>query len=236
MGCGIQALPMKLIRRRLGGLDILEKPGDPQRGTIVLLHGFGADANDLAPLCNTYEGPTWIFPQGPLEIPFSPDDHGRAWFPVNIALLTRAVQERRWDEIFKAFPPQLNEARDCVDALLDALNIPRSQIVLGGFSQGAVLAVETALHSPLRCGGLVIFSGTLINEINWRQLAPLHRETPFFQSHGTHDPLLPLPNAQALSLLLQEGGLKGELYTFKGGHDIPSIILKQLSSFLHNLI
>lgn len=223
-----------LIQRRVGGLDILEKPGDPHRGTIVLLHGFGADASDLAPLCNAYEGPTWIFPQGPLEIPFSPGYTGRAWFPVNIELLTRAIQEGRFDDVFKAFPPELNGARDCVDALLDDLNIPRSQIILGGFSQGAILAVETALHSPLRCGGLVIFSGTLINETSWRRLAPIHGGTPFFQSHGTHDPLLPLPNAQVLTQLLQDGGLKGELHTFNGGHDIPSVILKQLTSFLHN--
>lgn len=227
-------MKQKLIQRRLGGIDILEKPGDPQQGTIVLLHGFGADAYDLAPLCNTYDGPTWIFPQGPLEIPFSPTHTGRAWFPVDIELLTRAIQERRLNDVFKAFPPELNGARDSVDALLDDLNIPRSQIILGGFSQGAILAVETALHSPLRCGGLVIFSGTLINEASWRRLAPIHGGTPFFQSHGTHDPLLPLPNAQALTHLLQEGGLKGELHTFNGGHDIPSLILKQLTSFLHN--
>ncbi len=229
-------MKQKLVQRRVGGLDILEKPGDPNRGTIVLLHGFGADAYDLAPLCEAHEGPTWIFPQGPLEISFSPGHTGRAWFPVNIALLTRAVQERRLDDIFKAFPPKLNEARDRVDALLDDLNIPRSRIILGGFSQGAILAVETALHSPLRCGGLVIFSGTLINETNWRRLAPIHAGTPFFQSHGSHDPLLPLPNAQALTQLLQEGGLTGELHTFNGGHDIPSVILKQLTSFLHNHI
>lgn len=225
-----------LRSRQVGGIDILEKPGNPDQGTIILLHGFGADAYDLASLADAYEGPTWIFPQGPLEITFSAGLTGRAWFPVNIELLSRTVQEKRFDDVFKAFPPELNGARDCVEALLANLDVPRSQVVLGGFSQGAILAVETLLHSPLKCGGLVIFSGALINESAWRRSAPLHGATPFFQSHGTHDPLLPLPNAQALTNLLQESGLRGQLHTFAGGHDIPPSIIRQLSTFLQHLM
>ena len=229
-------MKQKLIQRRVGTLEVLEKAGDPHQGTIILLHGFGADAYDLAPLSQAYEGPTWLFPQGPLEIPFESGYTGRAWFPVKIELLTRAIEERRFEDVYKAFPSDLNTARDVVDALIADLNIPRSQIVLGGFSQGAVLAVDATLHSPQRCGGLVIFSGTLINEPLWKRLATQHGATPFFQSHGTHDPLLPLPHAQALARLLQESGLRGELHTFTGGHDIPPATIKQFATFLHHLM
>jgi phospholipase/carboxylesterase len=225
----------EIVKRRVGGLEILERKGDPSRGTIIFLHGFGADAFDLEPLSQCYEGPTWIFPQGPLEIPFSSHYSGRAWFPIDMLLLNRAIAENRLEDIFQAFPPNINAARDCIENLLADLNIPMDQIILGGFSQGAILAIETVLSSPLKWGGLVIFSGTLIHETSWKRLAPQHANTPFFQSHGTHDPLLPLPFAQALERLLQECGLKGKLHTFQGGHDIPHIIVKQLSTFLHQI-
>lgn len=221
--------------REVGDLQIVELPGDPNKGTIVLLHGFGADAFDLFPLSGVYKGPTWIFPQGPLQIQFAPGYTGRAWFPVNIELLTHAIREQRFDEIAQAFPPELNSAQATIENLLNELNIPRSKLILGGFSQGAVLAIETVLKSIERCGGLLIFSGTLINELSWKTLAPLHAKTPFFQSHGSNDPLLPLKKAQDLEKLLIDSGFKGKLHSFNGGHEIPHAILLQLSAFLKHI-
>lgn len=223
-------------QRRIGELDIVEVPGDPDKGVILLLHGYGADALDLFPLNELYKGPTWIFPQGPLEIAFAPGFSGRAWFPVDIELLNHLTRENRFDEIAKAFPAELDHASALVEDLLIRLNIPRSKVILGGFSQGAILAVETALRSTLHCGGLLIFSGTLINETNWRRLAHLQAPTPFFQSHGSHDSLLPIKKAKDLTDLLIEGGLKGTLHAFPGGHDIPGSILFQVSPFLKHLL
>lgn len=223
-------------QKRIGDLDVIEVPGDPHKGTILLLHGYGADALDLLPLNEIYKGPTWIFPQAPLEISFAPGFSGRAWFPVDLELLTLATREGRLEEISKAFPSELDQASSLVEDLLIRLNISRSKVILGGFSQGAILAVETALRSPFRCGGLLIFSGTLINEQSWKRLAHLQASTPFFQSHGSHDSLLPIIKAKELTDLLIEGGLKGTLHAFPGGHEIPHSILLQLGPFLKGLL
>lgn len=225
----------KFQQRRVGNLDIVELPGDPAKGTIVLLHGFGADAYDLASLSGVYKGPTWIFPQGPLPVPIAPGYIGNAWFPVNIELLAQAIREKRYDEISEAFPAELGYARTLLEDFLIELNIPRSHLILGGFSQGAVLAVEIALHSMQKCAALLIFSGTLINHVNWKKLAPLHAHTHFFQSHGSQDPLLPLEKAVELERLLLNGGLTGKLHSFQGGHEIPHSVLLELSTFLSKL-
>ncbi len=218
--------------RKVGELDIVELLGDPDKGTIVLLHGFGADAFDLFPLSSLYKGPTWIFPQAPLEIQIAPGYFGRAWFPIDIEKLNLAIREKRFDEVSGAFPSELDHARACLEDLLIRLDIPRSKLLLGGFSQGAILAIETALTAPHRSAALLILSGTLINESNWRKLTPLHAKTPFFQSHGSHDPLLPIEKAIELEKVLLDGGLEGKLHRFNGGHEIPQATLLQLASFL----
>lgn len=218
----------KVQKREVAGLEVMEIAGDPGGATILLLHGFGANASDLISLNQVYLGhprATWLFPNGPLEIPIAPGYSGRAWFPIDFESLRR-------DGIEKAFPYQLDEARLRIERLITDLSIPRSKLIIGGFSQGAVLAVETALHGADRVAGLLIFSGTLVCEPSWRKLAHLHAKTPFFQSHGTEDSLLPIKRAEDLALLLQEGGLEGKLASFSGGHEIPHHILQQLSAFL----
>lgn len=226
-------------KRIIAGLDVLELPGDPDGATIVLFHGFGANAMDLVPLSGVFRQkprPTWLFPNGPLEILFAPGFSGRAWFPVDIEALQSALQINDFEAVAHAFPEELTQTRERVERLVGELYIPRSKLILGGFSQGAVLAVETALHGMERVAALLIFSGTLICEPIWRRLSHLHPKTPFFQSHGTDDPLLPLKKAQELETLLLEGGLEGKLHIFKGGHEIPQSILIQLSAFLNNLL
>jgi len=225
----------KFQQRKIGELEVVELPGDPSIGAIVLLHGYGADAFDLSPLNEVYKGPTWIFPQAPLQIQFSAGYTGQAWFPIKMELLMRALREDRLDEIPDAFPPEIEQACSWVEEMLDRLDIPRSKVILGGFSQGAVLALETAFKSIKPCGGLLIFSGTLIHEKNWRELAPLHANTPFFQSHGSTDALLPIKKAEELEKLLINSGLKGTLHKFHGGHEIPRSIHLKLAAFLEQL-
>lgn len=228
-------IPPKVIKRVVLGIEVLEVRGDPHGAHIVLFHGFGADANDLLPLSGVFTGhprPTWHFPQAPLEVPIGRSGQGRAWFPIDFDIIERALHQGEPPEISLAFPPDLPEIRQLGQKLILELNIPHHKLFLGGFSQGAVLATDLLLHSPHKLGGLLIFSGTLFLKEKWQTLAPLHGGTPFFQSHGINDPLLPLKGAEELSSLLQNAGLKGSLLTFPGGHEIPSPILLKLNAFL----
>lgn len=222
--------------RKVGDSEIIEIINDPQKKTVILLHGFGADASDLASLSHCCSDFNWIFPSGPLLVPFGPQYVGRAWFPVNIPLLSQAMRENRLDEIAQAFPPDLNEARELIEKLILDLEIPRSDLILGGFSQGAILAVETALKGSASLQALLIFSGTLLHEINWQTLALHHTPTLYFQSHGLYDPLLPFKRAELLAELLKNSGLKGEFHRFSGGHEIPSSILQRFTHFLESLL
>jgi len=230
---------VNLIERNIAGLDVIEIAGDPGGPYVILFHGFGASAQDLVPLSQVYEEhprPTWIFPNGPIAVQISPDYTGRAWFPIDIKGLQQAIQISDFDQVIQTFPPKLSDCRKLGESLIETLSIPRSKILLGGFSQGAVLATDLTLFASQSIAALLIFSGTVVSEADIKRLAPLHTGTPFFQSHGFEDPLLPMKKAQDLERLLQEGGLIGKLLSFHGGHEIPQSVLVSLHFFLKEVI
>lgn len=203
---------------------------------VVMLHGYGADMNDLAPL-RDYLDPQglwhWYFPNGPVRVPFGGMWEGRAWFPIDMAELERAMQENRHRHFADKRPPEFVASLDVIAAELVELRQRHPSIVLGGFSQGAMMAS----HLAARVGAtaLVILSGTLIDRAGL-EASPPTAAVPFFQSHGDSDPLLSLAQAKDLYQVLEQKGWSGLWAPFRGGHEIPAPILKTLSHFLMQVL
>ncbi len=221
--------------RQLGGLETLVVPGDPGAPVLVLLHGYGADAWDLAPLAQALplpQRPTWLVPNAPLEVPIGPHMTGRAWFPIDMVALELAMISGRGADLSGSRPPALESSRQQVAAMLREFGADPARVVIGGFSQGAMVATDWTLHSPVAPCGLVILSGTLIDRDGWARLAASKPQFPYFQSHGRHDPLLPVAGARALHTLLQQASWQGELMEFNGQHEIPMAVLSALQPWL----
>lgn len=220
------------------GIEFIEIQGDAGAPVIMLLHGFGADCQDLTSLSSVYKGklrPTWIFPNGPQKAQMGLFSMGRSWFQIDIPLLQKAFKEKDYEAVQNAFPQELSEIRKRLEGFLVELNIAPRNLIVGGFSQGAVLATELALHAFERPMALLIFSGTLVNKESWAHLAAQKGLLPFFQSHGENDPLLPFELALQVEQLFLDAGLKGKLHRFHGGHEIPHSCLLQLDTFLKNI-
>lgn len=223
------------IRRQAGDLEILEVKGKPGRPTIVLFHGYGADAYDLLPLHRVFpaaEGANWVFPQAPLHVDIGFGMTGRAWFPIDVAALEAHLQAGTHRDMSGLVPDGFAQARTAVQSMLAALGVASEQLILGGFSQGSMLATDLVLRAEKSVRGLIILSGTLLNEAEWRSLAPKRAGLPFFQSHGTADPLLAYHAAERLNALLNEAGLLGKLVSFNGGHEIPQEVVFLLNGYL----
>jgi phospholipase/carboxylesterase len=109
---------------------------------------------------------------------------------------------------------------------------PGARLVLGGFSQGAMLACDVGLRLEPAPAALVLFSGSLINAPEWRQLAPRRRGLPVFQSHGREDPILPYGDAERARELLEEAGLEVEFLPFPGGHGIHPLALARAAALV----
>jgi phospholipase/carboxylesterase len=104
--------------------------------------------------------------------------------------------------------------------------------VLGGFSQGAMLALDVALRTKRRPSGLVLLSGTYIAEREWQPLMAARKGTSVFQSHGESDPILPFAIAEKLRDALGDAGLDVEFHRFGGGHAIPPAVMSSLRTWL----
>lgn len=226
---------MKVLTTHLGELTVRlvePRPGSAPAALAVICHGYGAPGTDLVGLAEELvmlrpelAAVRFLFPEGPLVPRDLGPWGGRAWWPIDIAAIERALSRGEPRVLAGGEPDGMGAARKALlvvleRALADA-RLPWSRLVLGGFSQGAMLAVDTALRADEAVGGVVAFSPTLVAEETWRRLAARRRGLRVFVSHGRQDPLLPFAASQALVALLEENGIAAEFLPFDGPHTIP---------------
>lgn len=223
---------------QLGDLEAIRVPGKKDGLTVILFHGYGANAYDLAGLSSYIlpdQGIQWIFPNGPIPIPVMPGYEGRAWFPIAIDSLQKAMISGDPAPLASVDPPGLEEAREKALNLIRSLDVPWSKVVIGGFSQGAMLSTDIMLREKENPAGLLVLSGTLLKQDIWSELAQTKKGFPFFQSHGIQDPVLPYSAAQKLNEMFLSSGMEGELVSFLGGHEIPLPAVQKMNEYLSRL-
>ena len=223
-------------RVRVADLDLVLGGGPDREGggdgpMLLLMHGFGAPGEDLVPLARQLavdKSVRFAFPAAPLLLDPSvpPEASGRAWWLLDMAELQRATMQRDFTLLTTRIPDGLSEARGQVLALLDALErdhaVSRDKLVLGGFSQGAMLATDVSLRAERPPAALAILSGSLIAAQEWLPLMKARAGLPVLQSHGRADPVLSFEIAELLRQELTNAGLSVEFVTFNGGHGIPN--------------
>ncbi|GBF52014.1 esterase [Leptospira ryugenii] len=222
----------------LGPLEVIRVQGDPDAPTIVIFHGYGASAYDLYPIhevLTTEQNFNWVFANGHLKVPIMPGYNGRAWFPIDMAALEEAMRTKNFRNFADRDPEGMSVARDAALLMLHTLGVPFDQIILGGFSQGAMLATDLSLRSETSPKGLMVLSGALVNESLWKTLAPKKQNLRFLQSHGEYDQVLGYASAKQLERLFRESGLLGEFVGFPGGHEIPQVVIQAMSRYLNSL-
>jgi phospholipase/carboxylesterase len=234
-------------KERVAGLTVRMGGGiDGQAGgagpAVVLLHGFGAPGDDLAQLGESMAGPPgtrWFFPAAPLTIPNGVGE-SLGWWMLDLERRQRDSSSGRARAIAQEIPTGLREARERVIALLHELTgryrLEPEHAILGGFSQGAMLACDVVLRTTAPWAGLVLLSGALLAQEEWQPLMPKRRDLDVFMSHGHHDPILPAVGAEQLRCLLVGAGLRVEWHDFAGGHEIPECVLDRLGAFLHRAL
>jgi len=212
--------------------------------TVVLMHGYGAPGDDLVGLGGVVAAPpgtTFLFPEAPSGLSgtaalMTLTDEGRAWWQIDIGRYQRAAMLGTVEKLVEDVPEGLSEARASVIAMLDVYeretSTPSERIVLGGFSQGSMLALDVALHTERPFAGLAIMSGTLLASKEWLPRMASRKDLPVFQSHGTHDPILPFPVAERLRHELENAGMRVSFTSFDDGHGIPPEVMRDLGTWL----
>jgi thioredoxin len=167
---------------------------------LLLAHGFGADERDLGGLL-PYLDPdgrfVTVLPRGPVALPGMP---GFAWYDFG----------RPEGEVAAAFVSGVDQLDDLLDEAAAEHDLPRSEAIVGGFSQGAGLALALALRSSERPHPLGVLA--MSPALPHRSLDEIHPDwdagakIPVLLQHGTHDPLVPVARTRDLAATLEEHG------------------------------
>ena len=224
-----------LRTRMTGGTD---GKGGGRGPLVLLLHGFGAPGDDLVPLAdalNVPAGMRFVFPEGPLSLSFGPGD-ARAWWLIDMARIAQDRAAGRVRDLSQDIPKGLAPVRETMLAFLKEIeqkfDADPKKTVLGGFSQGAMLSCDLILHTDRPYAGLVQLSGNILAQPIWGPLLPKRKGLPVFQSHGVQDEILPYVGAERLRDTLAHAGLSVEWHNFRGGHEIPRMVLQRLGLFI----
>lgn len=176
---------------------------------LVLLHGWGADADDLLELGE-------LLTEGDTEVVAlrAPEPHpmgtGRQWYD---------LQPIDWTK--------LPAARAQLETRLLALgeSLPLERTTLLGFSQGAAMALDVGSGLPI--AGLIACSG--YPHPDWQPRVPLTR---VLLTHGTDDPVVPYEASEEIARRLTEASGDVQLRGFSGGHTIDPGLFAVLKEFL----
>ncbi len=145
---------------------------------VVLIHGYGADGEDLLSLGKTWSSilPHTLFvaPHGPVVCEMNPS--GNQWFSLKDWNPARILKE------LQTLTPSFNSY---LDGLLKTHGLPPEKLALVGFSQGAILALHIALHRP-KCAGVVAYSGAFVDDPTELKVA----NPPILLIHGMEDQVL----------------------------------------------
>lgn len=181
--------------------------GAPLEGAgkvVILLHGRGASAQDIVRL-----GVGLVEGGNPDEVAFlAPQATNHTWYPVS----GYVPQDQ--------LAPWLESALTVIDELIDsatAAGVSAEKIVVGGFSQGAMLSLEYASRGRRTFGGVIAFSGSLIGPTD-QPHAPLAdvSHLKMFIGCGTNDSWIPNDAAATSARLFQEAGAEVDLRIYEG--------------------
>jgi phospholipase/carboxylesterase len=181
------------MSKLLSHIELVTGP-DP-KGTVIWMHGLGADGWDFVPLVKELDLPEdlplrFIFPHAPIRsVTINNGYEMRAWYDIAMQELQRMPDERG-----------IRESQKQIEALLAReyeRGVASDKIVLAGFSQGGAIALQAGLrHSKPLAGILALSTYLTLGESLPAEASAANKSIPIFMAHGTQDPIVPLQLAE----------------------------------------
>ncbi|MBI1820217.1 MAG: alpha/beta hydrolase [Nitrospirae bacterium] len=198
--------------------EINPQKGKPL-GCVIGLHGLGANGKDLMPLAEQLNLPQtkFIFPNGPFPVEYSYE--GRAWYQ-----LPR--------ENGRGIPVSRKKLIELVQQI-ESSGIPAREIMIAGFSQGAVMSLDAGLRYPNKLCGLMALSGYLhAPERLSEEKSSENKGLPVLVCHGVEDDVLPVQGSREAALVLEKEGYSVAYHEFPIGHQIVPEELRIIRQFI----
>ncbi|NOT59835.1 MAG: alpha/beta fold hydrolase [Acidobacteria bacterium] len=190
---------------------------------LILLHGYGANEDDLFSLAPFVDERFFIVcVRAPIRIGMG----SYAWFrlgftPEGILIDPNEVEAAR------------QTLRQFVDEAVTAYHADPKAVFLLGFSQGAMMSLDLALREPSLIAGVAALSGRIMPTSSER-FAPADEliGLPIFMAHGTSDPVLPIGNGRSARDQLRELPISLTYREYEMGHEICEQELRDLTEWL----
>ena len=208
-------------------LEAIEMDAPDALGTVIWLHGLGADGHDfepIAPMLDLASKVRFVFPHAPMrKVTINAGAEMRAWYDIDPRAPLAGTEDIR-------------RSAEQIDELVQAeeeRGIARNRIVLAGFSQGGVIALHLALRSQERFAGVMALSTYLHDhERIGEEVSFASIDTPILMAHGQMDPMIPMARAITSRDALTALGYNVEWREYGMGHQVSPQEIADIGAWL----
>ncbi len=212
--------------------------GKKPDGTVIWLHGLGADGHDFEPIVpelrlDEHADIRFVFPHAPVR-------------PVTI---NGGIPMRAWYDVMsldRAGPQDEAGIRDSAAMLVQLIEcehergVDYDHIVLAGFSQGGAIAMHTAMRFPESLAGLMALSTwmpleSMIDEEVMQTSKAQPRDLPVLMAHGSFDPMLPISAGQHARDIMRKAGFAVQWHDYPMAHAVCAEEIVEISKWLANI-
>ena len=208
--------------------------GDDPAGTVIWMHGLGADGWDFLPIVR--------------ELPVAPELHLRFIFPhapERPVTLNNGYVMRAWYDIAMTDIARLPDEQGIRESQAEVVRliarerergVPAERVVLAGFSQGGAMALQVGLRHAERLAGIVALSSYLLLEDSLdKEAAGANKLTPILMVHGTQDPVIPVQLAERSRAALESRGYRVQWQAYPMPHSVCAEEVAVIADFLNGL-
>ncbi len=211
--------------------SIVSSPTGPVKKCVIWLHGLGADGNDFAPIVNELGiqnelGIRFIFPHA-AAIPVSINGGMSmpAWYDISEMDLMKRADSKGIASSTAIITAMINEQ---IKSGLKA-----SDIVIAGFSQGGVIAINTGICFQQKLAGIMALSTYVPMQDSLPNAAQSgHADIPIFYAHGQYDPIIPIEQAQTSKQFLEHAGYSIDWHSYAMEHSVSAAEIADIKHWL----
>ena len=207
-------------------------PGNSATGSVIWLHGLGADGHDFEAIVPELNLPhdlrlRFVFPHAPMRpVTINGGMSMRAWYDIV-----------SFDSAGRADSDGIRESSRMLDGLV-AREIERGvdagRIVVAGFSQGGAVAIQTMLRTPHRIGGMMALS-TYLALPDELEHASVRKDLPIFMAHGSFDNVLPMQWGRDSADKLIAAGYAVDWHEYPMAHAVCPQEIAAISAWLSKI-
>ena len=207
-------------KKTLAYTSIIPKDSEEisNRRSLVLLHGYGSHMGDLAGLAPMIGNNNHYFClNAPIELSFGYIPGSYSWFDTdekNLETITNSV----------------TLIKSTLDLIMQKHEIPYSEMVIGGFSQGGMVATHIGLTQKINFKGVISMSSRLLQDD-----VQITNQSPVFISHGTNDQVISVEEGRKSREILEKLECKVSYKEYGMAHEIRQETINDLKEWLRKI-